>query len=319
MIIKSSSRSGAASLARHLTNTHDNEKVRVTSSRGFLVNSVHEALDDMQDFAIPSRCRKHLLHVSINPPTTLSESEWALAWRSYEREFNLTEHPFIEVEHQKHDRHHRHRVYTRIRDDGTAVPLAHTYPRQEKITRKLEYAFGYPLTPGRHNKTVMHWLEAEGAFAIAAWMRDQQATTLPRPASGLTRRERQQEQRTKYPIKRVESDLQAAWAEAGDGTTFLRLIVLQGYILAKGDRRDVVVVDRTGNIHSPRRRLRVKALAIREFLAELIPTLPTLDQVRDVLAGLPVAAPAQQPAENLQPQQHYWLQQYREFFSRRDR
>lgn len=307
MIIKSSSRAGAKDLADHLTNTQDNEKVRVTQSRGLLVTSVHEALDDMQDFAHAApKCRKPLFHVSMNPPTRLSESEWLKAWVTLENELNLGGQPFIEVEHQKYDRCHRHRVYSRITEAGKALLLSHTYARQEKVARKLEYTFGYPLTPGRHNKAVLHWLKKDGDTEVAEWMRQQQAHHRNRPKSGLSRKERQQEKRTNVTIKKVRQDLQAVWQNTNTGAAFMQGILQHGYILARGDRRDVVILDATDSVHSPRRRIGVRATEIRKRFSDILDALPTISQVREARVPREVTPSTEQMQ---------WIQKYAAFLN----
>jgi hypothetical protein len=57
-----------------------------------------------------------------------------------------------------------------------------------------------------------------------------------------------------------------------------------GYILARGDRRDYVVVDHSGGIHSLARRIDgMKAAELREFMSPLSPDLlPSISQAKEV-------------------------------------
>ena len=93
MIIKSSQRAASGRLAKHLTNTQENEKAFFSESRDILADDVYGALSDMDILAQQSaRCEKHLYHVSMNPDEEMSAEDWQLAWSTYETEFGL-EHP----------------------------------------------------------------------------------------------------------------------------------------------------------------------------------------------------------------------------------
>ena len=289
MIIKSSQRSGAAQLATHLTNGNDNEKVIFSDSRYLIADDVHGALDDMEDIARMSRCEKHLYHISINPSHPLDKKGWHKSWQLYEQEFGLQDNAFIEVTHHKNNRTHKHRVYERVtqKDDGTvkATQLSHTYPRNEKVARLIEYELSKKdrrkPTIGKHNKSVMTRLKAEGREDVVQWLENAKVLEQPRPSSMVNDADRQQEKRTGLSTKQVKADLTEAYENAKNGQVFETLINKKGYFLARGDRRDFVIVDKTGNVHSPRRRLGVKARELKEKWRDLTPHhLPTVEQAQ---------------------------------------
>lgn len=270
-------------LTNHLSNSHDgNERILLSGSRGLFASSLSEAIEDIMLMTKGARCRKPLLHTSINPAVDMSEGEWALAWSVYEHEFDLSNHAYVEVTHTKTDgRTHKHRVYSRVRDDQSAIDLGFNYLRHEKVARILEHTLNRPLTLGRFNRAIIKQLEKDGQGAVAAWLRMEEAHVQHRPSAAQLARDSQQQKRTKVSIAQVREDLQSAWAAATCGQDFLRLILERGYILARGDRRDYVFLDRTGSVHSPRRRLNVRAGALRAFLADLVQEhLPSVNQVQ---------------------------------------
>ena len=281
MIFKSSQRTGARSLANHLMNSRDNEEVQFSAMRGLVADDVHGALSDIEDFSLVSACQKQFYHVSLNPDRPLKNQDWQQAWTLYEIEFGLREQPFIEVTHRKEARLHKHRVYARVTEAGTALQLSFTRIRNEKIARILEYELGHSLTPGKHNRAVINRLREEGLSDVAQWMEQGHAHRQPRPIADVNSQDQQQEKRTKIPLAQIKADLQTIYQETHNGSTFEAALIAQGYLLARGDRRDLVIIDSAGGIHSPRRRLEVKAKDLKEKWADLNHEyLPTVEQVK---------------------------------------
>ncbi len=285
MIIKSSARGYAGSLAKHLGNREENERVFVTNSRGLVLENnqnISEALNDLD--ALSSTQKKGLYHVMMNPDQSLTSQEWSRVWQEYEGEYNLQQQQFIEVTHEKKGRLHRHRIYNRIQEDGKGINTWHNYLRNEKIARKLEYLLNHQITVGKHNRAVVKQLEKEGHHEIVQWMNEQQAQEQPRPVADKSHADRQQEQRTKLSVEQVKSDLQAAYQATDNGRAFEAAIAEKGYLLAKGDKRDFVIVDPMGEVHSPRRRLGVKAKELRQRWQDLkAEQMPTVEQVKNRL------------------------------------
>ena len=289
MIIKSSQRAGHRELAAHLTKCRDidgtPQTVTISSSRD-LVNGedVHQALGDMAILAMASnRCQKDLYHISLNPDQPMTEQDWLTVWQLYEDEFGLNQLPYIEVTHAKGDNRppHRHRVYERVDIKSCkAVQLSHTRIRNELVARKIEFALGHALTIGKHNRTVMKRLEQDGEQEMLAWMRQGHAHDCDRPVANQNHADVQMEKHTKLCTAQVKADLQACYARTDNGQSFQAAIAEKGYQLAQGERRDFVVVDIKGGIHSPRRRLGVKAKELRQRWADLEQvSLPHVDTV----------------------------------------
>lgn len=101
-----------------------------------------------------------------------------------------------------------------------------------------------------------------------------------------SRSELRQEQRTGIKGKDVKMQVTAAYQSSDGPTAFRAALAARGYTLAQGDRRDYVIVDRKGGVHSLARRLDgVNARQLREYMAPLkredVPTLEALKRLRD--------------------------------------
>lgn len=295
MIIKSSQRAGHAELAAHLVKTRDidgtPQTVTISSSRQLPVNdNVRDALFLMRLMAKTSaRCRKDLYHISLSPNHSMTDEDWQLAWGIYEQEFGLEHQPYIEVTHDKGDRPaHRHRVYERVDvNAGKALHLSHTRVRNEKVARQIEHGLGHPLTIGKHNRTVMWQLAEEGKDGIVAWMQQCKANSCQRPTANLNHFEVQQVKRSALSVEQVKAELQECFEHSVDGLSFQSAIATKNYVLARGDRRNFVILDAYGGIHSPRRRIGEKAQVINDKLKDLDPDeLPSVAEALKILRDL---------------------------------
>ena len=145
----------------------------------------------------------------------------------------------------------------------------------------LEYSLSHTLTPGKHNRSVIAALRQNGFGEIADWMEQHQAHEQNRPIADQTFEDHQQAKNTAWPVARVKGDLRAAYKGTDSGRAFQAALAEKGYYLARGDRRDFVIVDGAGGLHSPRRRLGVKASALRDRWSDVdLAQLPTVDQVQ---------------------------------------
>jgi hypothetical protein len=284
MILKSSQRASASRLADHLTNAHDNERVAVLASRDLVRgDDVHRALAEMDAISKGTACTQHLHHAMMNPAQELSEDQWARAWQAYEQEFELEGQPFIEVEHHKEGRTHRHRVYDRITEQLKAVEFSWSRVRNEKIARVLEHEFGHDMTVGKHNKAVMARLREDGLEQVADWMEKGKAHELARPVAEKDHTDHQIEKRTGLAKAEAEQAIRQAWGQSDSGQSLKTALEQDGLLLARGNRRDFVVVDMAGATHSLGRRVGEKAKAVKQRMADLDPaSLPDVGQAREM-------------------------------------
>lgn len=265
MIIKGGSRSGPSALAAHLGNAVTNERITLLETRGTVATDLRGALVEMDAYALGTRCEKPLYHANIDPqpPHRLTPEQRMEAIDALEEKLGLVGHQRIVVAHEKHGREHFHVVWTRIDlDRMRSVSDSHNYRKHEEVARDIERRFGHERVQGAH-------AERDG---------------VDRPDRTPSRAELRQEERTGITGKDVKRDVTEAF-RASDGPDALKAALEdKGYVLAKGDRRDFVIVDRAGGIHSLARRIDgMKAIELREFMKPLDrETLPSTEQAREI-------------------------------------
>jgi hypothetical protein len=253
VIIKGSSRASGGALAAHLLRADTNERVEVLEVRGTLAQTLAGAFREMEAVASGTRCRKPLYHASIAHDTrySMTREQWQEAITALERRLGLTDQPRAVVLHLKNGREHCHVVWSRIDAERMkAIPDSHNYRRHEETSRDLERRFGHERVQGAH-------AERKGR---------------KRPARTPSRADIQQQERAGKSgcaavgaVRQVKAELTALWQQTGTGREFAAALKARGYVLARGDRRDFVVLDSAGAVHSLSRRIEgVKAAAVRE-------------------------------------------------------
>jgi len=265
MIIKGKSRSDPSALAAHLGNTAQNERVTLLEARGTVAQAIRGALIEMDAYAVGTRCEKPLYHANIDPqpPHRLTREQIFESVDALEEKLGLVGHQRIIVAHEKYGREHFHVVWTRIDlDNMRSVSDSHNYRKHEEVARDLERRFGHERVQGAHH-------ERDG---------------VERPDRTPSRAELRQEERTGIKGKDVKRDVTDAFRSCDSPDAFRAALEDKGYILAQGDRRDYVVIDRAGGIHSLARRIDgMKAAELREFMLPMDRTsLPTTDQAREI-------------------------------------
>jgi hypothetical protein len=269
MIIKGKSRAAPRGLAAHLGNAEKNERVTLLETRNTIARDLRGALVEMNAYGLGTRCEKSLYHAAISPepPHRLTPEQRAEAIDALEAKLGLTGHARVVVMHEKLGREHIHIVWSRIDIDRMrSVSDSHNYRKHEEVARELERRFGHERVQGAH-------VERNGK---------------PRPARTPSRAELRQEERTGIKGKEVRAEVTTAFRASDNAEAFKAALEDKGYILAKGDRRDFVIVDRAGGIHSLARRIEgMKAAELRAFMAPI-------DR-----ESLPDSAPARQLAKEL--------------------
>ena len=265
MIIKGKSRAGASGLAAHLGNAEKNERVQLLETKNTIATDLRGALVEMEAYAAGTRCQKSLYHAAMSPepPHRLTPEQRLEAVDALEAKMGLTGHARAVVLHEKEGREHLHVVWSRI-DIKTmkSVSDSHNYRRHEEVARDLERSFGHERVQGAHH-------EREG---------------VERPDRTPSRAELRQEERTGITGKQVKADVTAAF-QASDGPEAFRTALEDaGYLLAKGDKRDFVVLDQAGGVHSLARRLDgVKAAELREYMSPIDrESLPTAEEAKEI-------------------------------------
>lgn len=260
MILKGNARGGGADLALHLMNAFDNERVEVGQVRGTVAEDLHGAFGEYEAIAAGTRCKKPLYSLSINPSAPLSRERYFAAIDRIEKGLGLSSQPRAVVFHVKNGREHCHVVWSRI-DARTmkAVHLSHDRMKLRALSRELAREFGLKLP--------------EGLERDKAEQRGQQ--------KDMTLGEKRQAEQTGIAPDRRRKEITQAWLASDSAEAFRAALSQKGYILAKGDKRGLVVIDRYGHVHSLARQIEgVKTREVKAKLAPVADQIPTVDQAR---------------------------------------
>jgi hypothetical protein len=263
MIIKGGSRSGPEQLARHLQRRDTNEQVNILELQS-PASSLVEAFRDWQTLVEGTHGSKGLYHANIDPAQnyTMTPEQWQRAVAVLEKELKLEGQPRAVVMHEKHGREHIHVVWARTDIDEMILRSdSQNYQAHERASQMLELEFGHEHVPGKHAKRDR---EKQPEF----------------PRAEANHAEWQQGERTGLHPAEQKDQITSLKQSADNAQAFKAALEEQGYVLARGDRRDFVIVDQAGQVHSLGRQIRgVKPSSLREFMKGIDPqTLPTAEQ-----------------------------------------
>jgi hypothetical protein len=237
MVIKGKSVAGATRLDAHLKRTDTNEEMRVLELRDVAADDLRGALKEMEAIASACpNCEKPFYHASINTRADerMTPEQREQAIDRLEKELGLTGQPRVVVLHEKKDREHIHIVWSRIDlETLRTISDSHNYRKHEIVARELERAFGHERVQGAH-------IERAGQ---------------PRPERTPSHKEHQQAERTGISPKEAREHITALWQRTDSGASFQAALEQAGWTLARGDRRDFVVIDPKGEAHSLARRI----------------------------------------------------------------
>jgi Relaxase/Mobilisation nuclease domain len=248
MIIKGKARTGPEVLGPYLANAEKNERAEVVQIRGTVAQDLIGALIEMDAYAAGTHCEKPLYHAQISPepPYRLTPEQRLDAVNTLEEQLGLKGHARAVVIHEHDGREHLHVVWARIDlEKMRAVSDSHNYRKHEEAARALERRFGHPRVQGAHAE------------------RD----AIDRPDRTPSRAELRQEERTGITGKQIREEVTGLFRRSDNADAFKAALEDRGYLLAKGDRRDFVIVDRAGGIHSLARRIEgIRAAELREYM-----------------------------------------------------
>jgi hypothetical protein len=255
VIIKGKSVGGGKRLATHLMRTDTNERAEVRELRGVAAGTLRGSLLEMEAVASGTRTTKPFYHASINTRADekLTDEQRAQAIDRLEEKLGLSGQPRVVVVHEKEGREHCHIVWSRIDlDRMTAISDSHNYRKHEEVARDLEREFHHERVQGAH-------AEREGK---------------ERPGRTPSHAEMLQAERGAISPAEAKALITDLWRHADSGQSFKRALEAHDWVLARGDRRDFVVIDPNGGTHSLARRVEgAKAKDIRARMADLDPAL----------------------------------------------
>lgn len=264
MILKGSARANGTDLATHLMNGYDNERAELGEVRGTIADDLHGAFAEIELIATGTRAQKPLFSLSINPHEALTREQYFEAIDAIEKRLGFGGQPRAVVFHEKDGREHAHVVWSRIdAAEMKAIPDSFYKAKLCDMAVILAEKFGHDLPEG-----LKAWKEKNRQFD------DKLEPTLGETANakktGITPEQRREE-------------ITAAYAQADSAAAFVNALEEKGYVLANGDSRAFVIVDKFGDVHSLSRYVKgVRAKEIKARLAGLdMAALPNVAQAQE--------------------------------------
>lgn len=284
MIIKGKSRAGPSQLARHLGRADTNERIEILQLDS--AGTPAEAFRDWQTYTIATKGKLGLYHANIDPDAKypMTPEQWTRAVDILEEELGLQGQPRAVVMHEKHGRQHIHVVWSRAdMDTMTLRSDSQNYQAHERASLRMEQEFGHEHVPGKHAKRDR---ENQPEF----------------PTADVSHDEWQQQERSGIGHRERKAQVTALFEASDSGTAFKAALEDAGYVLARGDRRDFVLLDGDAKVHSLGRQLPgVKAKDLRAFMADVShEALPSVDQARADIRTQ-VRSEAEKPVADPQP------------------
>lgn len=285
MIIKGKSRAGPSQLASHLGRADTNERVEILQLDS--AGTPEQAFRDWQTYTLATKGKLGLYHANIDPDTKyeMTPEQWTRAVEILEEELGLQGQPRAVVMHEKNGREHIHVVWARAdMDTMTLRSDSMNYQAHERASLRMEQEFGHEHVPGKHAKRDR---DAQPEFPTADAQHDewQQAER-----GGIDHRER-------------KAQVTALYEASDTGPAFKAALEDAGYVLARGDRRDFVILDDDAKVHSLGRQLPgVKAADLRAFMADVdSESLPSVKEARAAIREAGCATPLPEADQSGQP------------------
>ena len=287
MILKGRQRGSGADIAVHLMNALDNESVEIAEVRGAVADDLFGAFAEFELVAKGTRAQKPFYSLAINPSEPLTREQYFEAIELIEKRLGFSGQPRAVVFHKKRGetgdaREHCHVVWSRIDcEQMKAIHLSHDKCKLMDLACQIAHRFGLDLPPG-----LKAWEERQ------PFKKDQLEASLA---------EKAQADKTGITPEQRRAEITACYENSDSAAAFVNALEQAGYVLARGDKRGFVVVDRFGSPHSLTRYIKGhSAKQVKAKLAALDSgALPDVDQAKEIMR-----ARMQALEERQQEQQH---------------
>jgi len=222
-----------------------NDRVEEWGIRGDIPRNLKETLNDWRSDSLGTNCTKPLYHAQLNPDRTLSREEFYKAIELFEKVMGFENQPRVIVLHENKGRRHIHVVYSRMDENGHAIPDSWNYVHHEKAAREIEKILGLEKTQGV-------FIDRKGQ----------------RPERTPSQAAIQQAERLKLDLKQIKTEVRKLYQYSDNGHAFVAALESEGFKLAHGDQDCYVIVDKVGGVHSLLRVVDVKADLLRATLRD---------------------------------------------------
>ena len=287
MIVKGKPRSGPAQLAAYLMRS-DEHATLIELWDGS--DDLHKAFLEWHAVGEATRGEKTLYHAQIAPEAKyqMTPEQWKQAAAILAEELGMKDHPRAIVVHQGDNQPHAHVVFQRANSDTlTMWDDSHNYQKHERASLRMELEFKMEHVPGKHAK------------------RDRKKQQ-EFPRQKFDQSDVQQAERTGMTVEERKEQITALRKSCDDAKAFKAALEEAGYVLAKGDKRGIVLVDQEGEIFSLSKQVTdIKGKEYKAFMGGIDQTaLPTVEEAKVLQADKPVKAKEQgvEASKFLQPQ-----------------
>lgn len=286
MIVKGRARSGGAQLAAYLLRS---EEGAVILSPGVTPEDLHRDLVMWEAIGEGTRGEKPLYHPQICPDAKygnlMTPEQWLRGGEILAEELGMAHHPWRIVLHPNGPNPHAHLVFPRTDFETMKQwPTWKNYLKHEKASQRMALEFGHELVPGKHAK------------------RDRKKQEkFPRAES--TQADHQQAERTALTVEQRKEQITALRAAADSAPAFKAALADAGYVLAKGDKRGLVIVDQAGEVYSLSKQVQdIKGKDFKAFMAPLDPEkMPSVQEAKALQEQAKIA-PKPEPLPEAQKQ-----------------
>jgi hypothetical protein len=264
MIAKGTTHDNGGRLARYLVTGKEGERAELWELRGFAALDIVDAFRSVHVIAAGTKCQEPFFHVQVRNPETdqLNRDQWVYTANRIEAMLGLKDQPRAIAFHidEKTGEEHIHIAWSRIDDETlTAKALPFFKERLKKISRELEMHFGITLVPNERDSQIKY---------------------------GPTRAEDEQARRLGLDPHTIRETIRDCFERSDCGRSFEAALAEEGMVLARGERRDFVVIDQAGGMHALGKRiLGATVVQTRERLAD-IPReqLPSVEEAKEFVA-----------------------------------
>lgn len=265
MIAKGNLHAHGQKLAAYLITGKMGERAELVELKGFASSNIREAFIDVMIQAEATRCEKPFYHAHVRLPDgeALTREQWLYVADRLERSLGFEGQGRAVAFHQDRssNERHLHVAWSRIDlEQMKAIDPGLYKNKLKQECRGLEKELG--LTRVRDERAPEHKTLSAG------------------------RSEFEQSRRLGTDLRAIRETVRACWERSDNGRSFEAALAERGCVLARGDRRDFVVIDPAGGDHALGKRiLGVAATEIRARLADIDKMqLPSVDAAKAMQA-----------------------------------
>lgn len=290
MIDRAVQRGGGQNLASHFMKEWENEQITIAEIKGAIAQDLHGAFKEWWLESKATNADQYLFTVAINPDPkqpAWTRDQYHEFIARMEQNLGLEGQPRAIVFHTKFGREHAHVTWSRTYAEKTI--------QNGQVITKFK-AKQMDFYKDRIMRTAINYAKDIGyqlPEGYTSWQNEQFADL----DQQLTQADKAAERTTGITTAQHASILTAVWQQTDNARSFKAALEEAGYILARGDRRTYVAVDRYGKVHSLSRR--IDGARSKDIIARLGNTFaidPKFAKLNPALKLLPTVIGAQKTA-----------------------